>query len=122
MLCATFKLSGWRKTIPAFNITPELQVNCGEVIEIVNHLATEWNSEPKNTADGYCFSGTASKLYIRLIDGQEQIGFRFESKSKDGLNNIVEKCCLALSRFGEVSKNLGEQYKRSYLSYKANFD
>ncbi|MDR2761643.1 MAG: hypothetical protein LBB88_03475 [Planctomycetaceae bacterium] len=122
MLCATFKLSDWRKTLPAFYITPELRVSYGRVDDIVKHLSNEWMSEPMETVDGYNFSGTASRVHIRLIVGYDQVGFRFESRSREGLDNIIQRSCIALSSFGEISSNLSDQYKQSSLSYNANFD
>ncbi|MDR0390324.1 MAG: hypothetical protein LBH59_00320 [Planctomycetaceae bacterium] len=112
MLCATFKLADWRKTLPAFNITPELRINGNQVNEIVEKLSQEWSTTPTNTIDGYSFSGTAAKVHIRLINGYEQLGFRFESKSRDGLDNIVQKCCSALSKFENVANSIAEQYKQ----------
>jgi hypothetical protein len=111
MLCATFKLADWRKTLPAFNITPEIWVNGTQISGVVERLSREWSTKPVDTIDGYNFSGTAAKVHIRLISGYEQLGFRFESKSRDGLDNIVQKCCAALSDFGDIASSLSEQYK-----------
>ncbi|MDR1477737.1 MAG: hypothetical protein LBJ00_02215 [Planctomycetaceae bacterium] len=113
MLCATFKLSDWRKTLPAFNVTPELRVEGSHVEALVNHLSKEWSSKPFETMDGYLFSGTAAKIHIRAIEGYKQLGFRFESKSRDGLNNIVQRCCMALSKFDKISSSLAEAYKQA---------
>ncbi|MDR2346437.1 MAG: hypothetical protein LBE18_10250 [Planctomycetaceae bacterium] len=115
MLCTTFKLSEWRKTLPAFYITPELCVDYSEVEEIVNHLSEEWSSKPIETIDGYCFSGTAARVHIRSMRGYEQIKFRFESKNKDGLDNLVHKSSIALSNFGKISSSLTDQYKKCQI-------
>ncbi|MDR2641746.1 MAG: hypothetical protein LBC74_03010 [Planctomycetaceae bacterium] len=114
MLCATFKLSDWRKTLPTFNITPELRVNSAQIDEVVKHLSEEWSSKPVKTIDGYNFSGTAARVHIRLIGGYDQLGFRFESKSRDGLDNIVKKCCIALSKFGDIASSISGQYKETF--------
>ncbi|MDR2170046.1 MAG: hypothetical protein LBP59_07890 [Planctomycetaceae bacterium] len=114
MLCATFKLSDWRKTLPAFHITPELRVNYNNSVEeLVKVLSVEWSSTAAKTIDGYSFSGTAAKVHIRMIGGYGQVGFRFESKSRDGLDNIVQKCCIALSNFANIATSLEEQYKKN---------
>ncbi|MDR1484656.1 MAG: hypothetical protein LBT09_07510 [Planctomycetaceae bacterium] len=110
MLCATFKLADWRKTLPAFNITPEIRVNCNQIELVIDRLSKEWSSNPATTIDGYCFSGTAAKIHIRSISDYDQLGFRFESKSRDGLDNIVRKSCIALSNIEQIAASISEQY------------
>jgi phosphomannomutase len=112
MLCATFKLSDWRKTLPAFNITPELLINGNQLEAVIEQLSKEWSTKPVETIDGYNFSGTAAKVHIRSIEGYEQLGFRFESKSREGLDNIVQRCCAALANFGNIASSLAEEYKQ----------
>jgi phosphomannomutase/phosphoglucomutase len=113
MLCAKFTLADWRKTLPAFHITPEIYVKADGVKmdDIVDVLSKSWSSKPIKTLDGYRFSGSAAKVHLRFIEEYDQVVFRFEAKSKDGLNNIVRQSCDTLANFNNLPKQIAEQFK-----------